>query len=85
MVDITNLEFWAVLTNVAIVVTSLMLAKVTAKDAQLHDEKMADKSSETTHDLTEIVHDVLVQEGRILADEEASHPPANVEPIRAVK
>ena len=89
--NVGNLEFWVVLTNVAIVVATLMLTKVTAKDAMNHEEKMVDKANETTKDLTEIVHEVLVQEGRILSDREHSHhkderPPADaVLPIRAVK
>ena len=90
-IDVANLEFWVVLTNVAIVVATLMLTKVTAKDAMNHEEKMVDKANETTKDLTEIVHEVLVQEGRILSDREHEHhkderPPAeSVPPIRAVK
>lgn len=81
--DLTNLEAWVVLTNVAIVVATLMLTKATVKDAQLHEEKVLDKASATTHDLTEIVHDVLVQEGRILA--EAEKADSENEPLRAVK
>ena len=89
--NVGNLEFWVVLTNVAIVVATLMLTKVTAKDAMNHEEKMVDKANETTKDLTEIVHEVLVQEGRILSDREHSHrkderPAAEAAPpIRAVK
>lgn len=90
-IDVSNLEFWVVLTNVAIVVATLMLTKVTAKDAMNHEEKMVDKANETTKDLTEIVHDVLVQEGRIIAEHEHEHhkderPAAeDTPPIRAVK
>lgn len=84
--DMANLEFWVVLTNVAIVVATLMLTRVTAKDAMLHEERMADKASETTHDLTEIVHDVLVQEGRLLADGEGRAAAADdPTPLRAVQ
>lgn len=84
--DIGNLEFWVVLTNVAIVVATLMLTKVTAKDAMNHEEKMVDKANETTRDLTEIVHEVLVQEGRILAERHEHEAPAEESaPLRAVK
>lgn len=89
-VDIANLEFWVVLTNVAIVIATLMLTRVTAKDAMLHEEKVLDKSQETTRDLTEIVHDVLVQEGRIMAEKTHGHghheeEDESAEPLRAVK
>ena len=90
-IDVGNLEFWVVLTNMAIVVATLMLTKVTAKDAMLHEEKMVDKATETTKDLTEIVHDVLIQEGRIIAEHNHEHhkderPAAEAAPpIRAVK
>lgn len=91
-IDIANLEFWVVLTNVAIVIATLMLTKVTAKDAMLHEEKVLDKQQQTTHDLTEIVHDVLVQEGRIMSDEQRQRKPhhedeapAEAAPLRAVK
>ena len=84
--DVANLEFWVVLTNVAIVIATLMLTRVTAKDAMLHEEKVLDKSQETTRDLTEIVHDVLVQEGKIMAREDRQEQPdESPAPIRAVK
>ena len=84
--DIGNLELWVVLTNVAIVIATLMLTKVTAKDAMNHEEKMVDKATETTRDLTEIVHEVLVQEGRILSERHGHEAPAEESaPLRAVK
>jgi hypothetical protein len=85
--DVANLEFWVVLTNVAIVIATLMLTRVTAKDAMLHEEKVLDKAQETTHDLTEIVHEVLVQEGHIASHEHRTdrHEDEAATPIRAVK
>lgn len=80
--DLANLEAWVVLTNLGIIVATLMLTKATAKDAMLHEEKMADKAAQTTHDLTEIVHDVLVQEGRILQEEE--RPKSETTPLKVV-
>lgn len=80
-INLSNLEFWVVLTNVAIVVATLMLTRVTAKDAMLHEEKMVSTQAETTKDLTEIVHDVLVQEGRII--NEHTHRPTEAEPAAA--
>lgn len=91
-IDIANLELWVVLTNVAIVVATLMLTKATVKDAQLHEEKMVNTQAETTKDLTEIVHDVLVQEGRLMSEHShhESHaapaePAEQPEPLHAVK
>ena len=85
-IDVGNLEFWVVLTNVAIVVATLMLTRVTAKDAMLHEEKIMDKTADTTHDLTDILHDVLVRDG--LVHEEAHRPKETTEekpPLQAVK
>lgn len=67
--DIGNLEFWVVLTNVAIVVATLMLTRVTAKDAMLHEEKIVDQANDTTHDLTDILHEVLVRDGLVHTEE----------------
>ena len=80
--DIGNLELWVVLTNVAIVVATLMLTRVTAKDAMLHEEKVLDKSAESAHDMTALLHDVLVRDGLVAPTEEEAEKPA---PIRAVK
>jgi len=78
--NVGNLEFWVVLTNVAIVIATLMLTRVTAKDAMLHEEKIVDKATESTHDLTEILHDVLVRDGLVAPQEDEQKTP-----IRAVK
>lgn len=83
--DVGNLEFWVVLTNVAIVVATLMLTKVTAKDAQLHEEKVIDKATESTHDITAILHDVLVKDGLVADAHKEEAPAEEPAPIRAVK
>ena len=84
--DPANLEVWVVLTNVGIVIATLMLTRVTAKDAMLHEEKIVDKANESTHDLTEILHDVLVRDGLVQDKKEApkDEDEAEVEPLRAV-
>lgn len=82
--DIANLEFWVVLTNVAIVIATLMLTRVTAKDAMLHEEKVLDKSAESAHDITAILHDVLVRDG-LVAEAKEEAPAEEPAPIRAVK
>lgn len=83
--DIGNLEFWVVLTNVAIVVATLMLTKVTAKDAQLHEEKVLDKATESAHDITAILHDVLVKDGLVTPTATEEAPAEESAPLRAVK
>lgn len=83
-IDVGNLEFWVVLTNVAIVVATLMLTRVTAKDAMLHEEKIVDKTTDTTHDLTDILHEVLVRDG--LVREDPTHKETEEKPpLQAVK
>lgn len=82
-VDVGNLEFWVVLTNVAIVVATLMLTKATVKDAQLHEEKIVDKTNDTAHDLTDILHEVLVRDG-LVHEEEHHHDEEAKPPLQAV-
>ena len=85
-IDVNNLEFWVVLTNVAIVIATLMLTRVTAKDAMLHEEKIVDKTTDTTHDLTDILHDVLVRDGLVHEDAPAtSEVKEEAPPLQAVK
>ena len=85
-IDVGNLEFWVVLTNVAIVIATLMLTRVTAKDAMLHEEKIVDKATDTTHDLTDILHEVLVRDGLVQEPAAEAHEEAESEtPLRAVK
>lgn len=84
-IDIANLELWVVLTNVGIVIATLMLTRVTAKDAMLHEEKIVDKANESTHDLTEILHDVLVRDGLVQEKAPEAEDEAEAEPLRAVK
>ena len=84
-IDVSNLEFWVVLTNVAIVVATLMLTRVTAKDAMLHEEKIVDKATDTTHDLTDILHEVLVKDGLVHdTPHEASEEDKAKPPLQAV-
>lgn len=84
-IDVGNLEFWVVLTNVAIVVATLMLTRVTAKDAMLHEEKIVDKTTDTTHDLTDILHEVLVRDGLVHEEARAAENKEATPPLQAVK
>lgn len=82
MEELLDVDHLIVFSNIALVIVTALAILVTIHDGHKHEETVVHSSEHMNDALAEIVHEVLMQEGRIESDMEAHDgvPAAPAEP-----